>query len=590
MEPPEGFWATIWSFLCFLPFFIGLLLLGIVKGAFVFPFVCLIITVGNATVIIGLWPVHIVWTNYCIARAKQLGPVLKVAMCIGISGILILWPLVGILGSIVAGLGYGFLAPLVATFDAVGEGKDNKFIHCIWDGTWSTIKGSFTVVRDFTDTCFHSYFSVMDDLRLQEPPTGKKCEIRLLHLPGAFIVGLLGVMGDMPVITMVALYKSPYMLFKGWHRLFHDLIGREGPFLETACVPFAGLAILLWPSAVTGAVLASIISSFFLGSYAAIVAYQENSISMGLSYIIASMSIYDEYSNDVLDMPEGSCFPRPPYRKNVSLRATSFSRHTSFNHDKRDGKAPLSRNMSLKNAITELKPIKLFEQLFVECKHYGESLIAEGMITITDVNECKSGKGGGGVISTGLPAYCILQTVLRSVSANSEGLLLIDNTEITTMNRPRDVVFDWFFDPIMIIKEQIKVENFSEAEENYLCKLVLLIGDSKRLQSLNAGMNFENERRRAEIDAFARRLQGITKFMSRYPTYRRRFECMFDSLSADLAEKFNGSHSVNGSKLIGRSRSGLRRLFSQKSFGMRTSKHGGDREIQSDEVNAVESV
>ncbi|KAK1256724.1 hypothetical protein QJS04_geneDACA024390 [Acorus gramineus] len=545
MEPPEGFWATLWSFLCFLPFFIGLLLLGIIKGAFVFPFVCLIITVGNAAVIIGLWPVHIIWTNYCIARAKQLGPVLKVAMCIGISGILILWPLVGILGSILAGLGYGFLAPLVATFDAVGEGKDNKFIHCIWDGTWSTIKGSFTVVRDFTDTCFHSYFSVMDDLRLQEPPTGKKREIRLLHLPGAFIVGLLGVMGDMPVITMVALYKSPYMLFKGWHRLFHDLIGREGPFLETACVPFAGLAILLWPSAVTGAVLASIISSFFLGSYAAIVAYQENSISMGLSYIIASLSIYDEYSNDVLDMPEGSCFPRCFY---------------------------------------------LFEQLFVECKHYGESLIAEAMITITDVNECKSGKGGSGVVSTGLPAYCILQTVLRSLSANSEGLLLIDNTEITTMNRPRDVVFDWFFDPIMIIKEQIKVENFSEAEENYLCKLVLLIGDSKRLKSLNAGMNFENERRRAEIDAFARRLRGITKFMSRYPTYRRRFECMFNSLSEDLAAKFNGSRSVTGSKLIGRSRSGLRRLFSQKSFGMRTSKHGGDQEIQSDEVNVVESV
>ncbi|KAK1267427.1 hypothetical protein QJS04_geneDACA016860 [Acorus gramineus] len=158
------------------------------------------------------------------------------------------------------------------------------------------------------------------------------------------------------------------------------------------------------------------------------------------------------------------------------------------------------------------------------------------------------------------------------------------------MNRPRDVVFDWFFDPIMIIKEQIKVENFSEAEENYLCKLVLLIGDSKRLKSLNAGMNFENERRRAEIDAFARRLRGITKFMSRYPTYRRRFECMFNSLSEDLAAKFNGSRSVNGSKLIGRSRSGLRRLFSQKSFGMRTSKHGGDQEIQSDEVNVVESV
>ena len=79
---------------------------------------------------------------------------------------------------------------------------------------------------------------------------------------------------DVPVITITAICKSPYMLIKGWNRLFHDLIGREGPFLETACVPFAGLAILLWPLAVTGAVAASIMASFPLGAYAAVVAYQ----------------------------------------------------------------------------------------------------------------------------------------------------------------------------------------------------------------------------------------------------------------------------------------------------------------------------
>jgi len=64
------------------------------------------------------------------------------------------------------------------------------------------------------------------------------------------------------------------MLLKGWHRLFHDLIGREGPFLETVCVPFAGLAIILWPLAVVGAVIAAFISSFFLGLYGSIIAYQ----------------------------------------------------------------------------------------------------------------------------------------------------------------------------------------------------------------------------------------------------------------------------------------------------------------------------
>lgn len=78
----------------------------------------------------------------------------------------------------------------------------------------------------------------------------------------------------MSLITAVTLAKSPYMLFRGWKRLFEDLIGREGPFLETVCVPFAGLAILLWPLAVVGAVVAAVISSFFLGLYAGVVVHQ----------------------------------------------------------------------------------------------------------------------------------------------------------------------------------------------------------------------------------------------------------------------------------------------------------------------------
>lgn len=88
------------------------------------------------------------------------------------------------------------------------------------------------------------------------------------------IAGLLGIIVDMPVITVIAACKTPYMLFKGWHRLFHDCIGREGPFLETICVPFAGLAILLWPLAVAGALLGSMVSSIFLGAYAGVVVYQ----------------------------------------------------------------------------------------------------------------------------------------------------------------------------------------------------------------------------------------------------------------------------------------------------------------------------
>lgn len=93
-------------------------------------------------------------------------------------------------------------------------------------------------------------------------------------MPNCLLVILLGILVDVPLITAVAIWKSPCMLFKGWKRMFEDLIGREGPFLETVCVPFAALAIILWPLAVVGAVISAFFASFFLVLYSAVVVHQ----------------------------------------------------------------------------------------------------------------------------------------------------------------------------------------------------------------------------------------------------------------------------------------------------------------------------
>lgn len=49
-------------------------------------------------------------------------------------------------------------------------------------------------------------------------------------------------------------------------------------------------------------------------------------------------------------------------------------------------------------------------------------MISEGLITLQDVVDAKSDNGSQ-VISIGLPAYCLLQMLLRSAKANSVGLL-----------------------------------------------------------------------------------------------------------------------------------------------------------------------
>jgi hypothetical protein len=97
---------------------------------------------------------------------------------------------------------------------------------------------------------------------------------RLAEIPGSVIVGLLGMIVDMVMISLVALAKSPFMLLKGWKRLILDLMGQHGSCVEAACVPFAGLAIVLWPLIVCVTVLTAIICSPFLGLFSAVVVYQ----------------------------------------------------------------------------------------------------------------------------------------------------------------------------------------------------------------------------------------------------------------------------------------------------------------------------
>lgn len=301
---------------------------------------------------------------------------------------------------------------------------------------------------------------------------------------------------------------------------------------------------------------------------------------MGLCYVISSVSIFDEYTNDVLDMAPGSCFPRFKYRKNEgSSCGDRQSRPASFNKEDQEAKKPPSRATSFKNSIDEFNPFKLLDHLFAECKHQGEALVNEGVITMKDIEETKSGKVGSGVLNVGLPAYVILNALLRSAKANSDGLVLSDGSEITSDNRPKSTLFDWFFDPLMVIKEQIKAQNFTEEEEEYLKMRVLFIGDSNHLKGTLPHVPSLDERKRAEIDAFARRLQGITKSISRYPTAKRRFDVLVKALLLELERTMGGSQSANGSQ-VQRLRSGIARMLSQKSMGKTANIRDEDPEAQ----------
>ncbi|GLT72044.1 hypothetical protein SLA2020_440150 [Shorea laevis] len=562
MEVPAGFSAKLCSFISFLPFFLLLFILGLLKAALVGPVVVGIILIGNSAVILGLWTAHFVWTYYCVAKTKKLGPVLKAVVLVSLPVPLVLWPVFGIVGSLLGGIGYGFFVPLLATFEAVGGNVTDKFYHCFLDGWWSTIKGGCMVVQDFTDFCFHSYFSYMDELIETVLPDEKPMDIKLSKLPSCLLASLIGVPVDMLLITIVALWKSPYMLFKGWKRLLEDLIGREGPFLETVCVPFAGLAIILWPLAVVGGVIGAIVSSFFLGLYSGVIVHQEGSLQFGLAYIVAVVSLFDEYVNDLLALREGSCLPRPKYSRNMGPSSERKKLGDNHDIDSRNGReSPCTskliseKSRTLKWTIQQYRPMEVWDWLFKSCEVNGRILLRDGLIIVKDIEECIL-KGNCKKLAIQLPAWSILQCLLASAKSDSSGLVISDGVELTRMNGPRDKVFEWFIEPLLIMKEQIKGLQLNENEEICLRELVMRGRNEKPEEWDDTEFASSNNVRRAQLQSIIRRLQGIVASMSRIPTFRRRFRNLVKVL---YIEGIHAGASANHMGGILKARSGIKK-------------------------------
>ncbi|XP_073282621.1 uncharacterized membrane protein At3g27390 [Primulina huaijiensis] len=573
MEVPVGFVAKLWIFLSFLPFFTLLLLLGLLKGLIICPVALAIIAVGNSAVVIGLWPAHVIWTYYCVTKSKRLGWILKILVLLSLPVLLILWPGVAIVGSVLGGIGYGFFAPLIATFEAVGESVTEKWKHCFLDGCWSTLEDSCTVVRDFMDFCFHSYFSYMDELSEEVHENEKPMEIQLSLLPSGFLVAILAVPVDVPLITVIALWKSPYMLFHGWKRLLEDLIGREGPFLETVCVPFAGLAIFLWPLAVIGAVLAAFFSSIFLGLYGGVIVIEEGSLQMGLAYIVAVISLFDEYCNDLLYLREGSCFPRPRYRKNKN-DINEIARRQSIEQDGSHSLNLVSEgSRTLKRAIQQYTPVQVWDWLFKSCEVNGKVLLHEGLVNVEDVQECIL-KGNCKKLGVKLPAWSILQCLLKSSKSDSSGLVLSEHMELNPTNFPRDRFFDWFLAPLLTMKEQIKGLKLEENEEAFLKKLVMVCKNNTPEEWEDTGFPSGDKVRVAQLQAVIRRLQGIVGSMSRLPTFRRRFKNLVKVLYVEAIQMGLSSPGDTGSS---KSRfPHARRKSEESSMQINTHEHDGD--------------
>ncbi|CAK7337650.1 unnamed protein product [Dovyalis caffra] len=521
--------------------------LGAIKGLLVGPIAASVLILGNVTVILGMFPPHVAWAVYTLLKTNRFDMPLKVALLLALPALFGIWLGLSIAGTVLVGLGYGFFTPWISSFEAFRhDDESNKFFHCVVDGTLGTIEGSCTVVTDFADICCHSYPLYLKELR-ESSASNEIQTLRLIHVPGSIIAGLVGLIVDIPLFAVIAIIKSPYMLFKGWYRLLHDLISREGPFLETACIPIAGLTILLWPLVVVGSILVTIFSSIFIGLYASVIVYQERSFRRAVAYVIAMVAEFDEYTNDGLYLREGTFLPKPKYRKKRTSHSSELSvggtraKFSSFHVEAPAMLVPsLAPSRSVRETIQEVKMVQVWGNMMRSCEKRGKDLLNAGAITPADLNNYLKAKGGNevSIISVGLPCYSLLQTVLISIKAGADGFMLFDGVELTDLNRPNDKLFDWFFQPLMVVKEQIRVLKLEEGEERFLERVVLYGNDTQRMEAWDNGSLVPQEAlRAAQVQGISRRMIGMSRSISKFPTYRRVFRQVVKALIGYSLEK-----------------------------------------------------
>lgn len=74
------------------------------------------------------------------------------------------------------------------------------------------------------------------------------------------------------------------------------------------------------------------------------------------------------------------------------------------------------------------------------------------------------------------------------------------------MNRPEGRVFDWLYEPMCIMREQIRSLNLNKNEELYFYKHCLYGGEPVRIEAWkNGGIPPEDKIRRAQLEGMSRR-------------------------------------------------------------------------------------
>uniref|UniRef100_A0A6N2MBL8 Uncharacterized protein n=1 Tax=Salix viminalis TaxID=40686 RepID=A0A6N2MBL8_SALVM len=162
------------------------------------------------------------------------------------------------------------------------------------------------------------------------------------------------------------------------------------------------------------------------------------------------------------------------------------------------------KSRTLKWEIQQYKAVQVWDWLFKACEVNGRILLRDGLINIQEIEESLV-KGSCKKLSIKLPTWSVLHCLLVSAKSDSPGLVISDDVELARNNGPREKVFEWLIEPLLIMKEQIKNLKLDENEEMCLKRLVMEFENKRPEEWDGTGFPSDENVRRAQLQAIIRR-------------------------------------------------------------------------------------
>ena len=273
-------------------------ILGLIKGLIIVGPILIISLIGFTGVAIILLPHDIFLTYKSLLKTHMIGINLKLMGMLLLPIALLSWPILVIFVSSVFGILYGFLCPVVRTFD------EDYNICC--GGFTDTFIDVFDFIKQFWKFNYHSYFTYLSEIENRK--VDKPFDISIIQLITGLILASYGSIVGVIVLTIMWLVKLLPSIFRMYYLSFKYYFSDFGCLERFMYVIFFIMALAIIPVIGILTILGYIGYGLYGGIFCAIEGYKHN-ICRGIISIWNTIRNCDEISNNYIFDESYTCFP-----------------------------------------------------------------------------------------------------------------------------------------------------------------------------------------------------------------------------------------------------------------------------------------